>query len=227
MIITIDGPAGVGKSTVAMEVAKKLNFSYLNSGAIYRTLTLAGIRKGINLKDENRVLNILDSIDMRFKELKTRKGFVFKSFLDGEDVSREIYSPQVSAGVSLVAKHPKIRARLLKYQRNFAKNKEVVCEGRDMGSRVFKNADIKIFLTAEPEIRAKRRYKEIKEKGLDIDFNTVYKNVLFRDSTDSKRKHAPLLAPEDAKKIDTSRKSVSEVVEEVVSYIHDVIRKRK
>lgn len=210
-LITIDGPAGAGKSSVARRLASKIGFSYLDSGAIYRTLTLACLRLGVDVTNEDEVVKVAETVDMRFET----RGDRFVAYLNSEDVSEEIRKKEVSASVSQVARHPRVREILLDCQVRFAERHDTVCDGRDMGSRVFPHADVKIFLTASLEERARRRYREMTARGIEADFNDVLENLRQRDTIDSARDASPLVVPEGAVVIDTTSMSEDEVVEEV------------
>lgn len=219
MIITIDGPAGAGKSTVAKLLAEKLNISYLDSGAIYRTLTLACLKSGVDVYNEDKILSLLRNVKMEFREEIREGKRYFACYLNGEDVTEEIRTKEVSELVSVVSKHERIRREMLEYQRAFAIGRNIVCDGRDMGSFVFTEADFKFFLTADPKIRAKRRYEELKLKGVEVSFDEVLANIFFRDDTDSKRKASPLVPAPDAVIIDTSNLQPEEVVEKILEFI--------
>lgn len=219
MIITIDGPAGAGKSTVAKLLAEKLNISYLDSGAIYRTLTLACLKSGVDVYDEDKILSLLSNIKMEFREEIREGKRYFACYLNGEDVTEEIRTKEVSELVSVVSKYERVRKEMLEYQRAFAIGRNIVCDGRDMGSFVFAEADFKFFLTADPKIRAKRRYEELKLKGVEVSFDEVLANIFFRDDTDSKRKASPLVPAPDAVIIDTSNLQPEEVVEKILEFI--------
>lgn len=216
-LITIDGPAGAGKSSVARKLADRLGFSYLDSGAIYRTLTLACLREGVDVKDEKEVLRVAEKIDMRF-EVEQGK---FVAYLGSENVSEEIRRKEVSEAVSFVARHPRVREMLLEFQTGFAEAHDAVCDGRDMGSRVFPDADVKIFLTASLEERARRRYREMRAKGLEVELEEVLENLQKRDAIDSGRDASPLVVPEGAIIIDTTDMSEDEVVEAVYQLVKE------
>lgn len=207
LIVAIDGPAGSGKTTVAKLLAKKLGFFYLDTGAIYRAITLKLIREGIPLEDVDRVLRVLMGITLKIEGDRV--------FLDGEDVSEVIRSPEVDKKVSLVAKIPQIREALLPLQRRLVMGRDAVVEGRDMGTVVFPEAEVKVFLTASSEERALRRWRELKERGKDLSFEEVLRDLERRDEIDSSRDVAPLRIAEDAVVIDTTSKGIEEVVEEV------------
>lgn len=220
MIITIDGPAGAGKSTVARIVARKLNFSYLDSGAIYRTLTLACLRKKASIEDEEQVLKVLEESSLEFTEEVIEDRRLFKCYLNGEDVTQAIREPAVSQAVSIVARHARVREKLLHSQRKFAENRNIVCDGRDMGSYVFREANYKFYLTAAPEVRAKRRYEELKKLGIEVDFSEVYKNIVFRDAADSQRQASPLKPAPEAVVIDTTNLTPEEVAEKIIEIVN-------
>jgi len=211
LIVAIDGPAGSGKTTIAKLVAKRLGFFYLDTGAIYRAFTLKLIRLGFPIDDLKKICDILDStsIDIRDGRL----------FLDGEDVTELIRDPEVDKRVSLVAKIAKVRERLLPFQRRLVSGKNAVVEGRDMGTVVFPKAEVKVFLTASLEERARRRHKELIQRGKNLSFDEVLEDLQKRDEIDSNREVAPLKIASDAIIIDTTGKTIDEVVEEVVSIV--------
>lgn len=219
MIITIDGPAGAGKSTVARIVARRLNFSYLDSGAIYRTLTLACLRKNASIEDEVQVLKVLDESRFHFTEEVVEGRRLFKCYLNGEDVTHLIREPAVSKAVSIVARHARVREKLLYSQRKFAENRNIVCDGRDMGSYVFRDADFKFYLTAAPEVRARRRYEELKRLGIEVNYSEVYENIVFRDVADSQRQTSPLKPASEAVVIDTTNLTPEEVAEKIIETV--------
>jgi len=208
LIVAIDGPAGSGKTTVAKLVAQKLGFFYLDTGAIYRSLTLKLLKEGVPLTEASKIREIARSLRLEFKREKV--------FLEGKDITEDIRDPSVDRSVSLVAKIPEVREVLLPLQRELVKGKNAVVEGRDMGTVVFPNADLKIFLTASEEERAKRRWKELSSKGKDVSFMEVLEDLRRRDKIDSERDVAPLRKSPDAMEIDTTDMSINEVVEEVV-----------
>lgn len=211
MIVAIDGPAGSGKTTVAKLVAKRLGFFYLDTGAIYRALTLKLLKCDLHLDDVEKICEILDTLSLEVKDSKL--------FLDGEDVSEAIRDPEVDKRVSLVAKIPEVRERLLPLQRKLVSGKNAVVEGRDMGTVVFPEAEVKIFLTASLEERARRRWKELAQKGKAFLLEEVLEDLRRRDEIDSGREIAPLKVAPDAVVIDTTFKEIEEVVEEVVNLV--------
>lgn len=212
LIIAIDGPAGAGKSTISKIIAEKLNIEYIDTGAMYRAVTLKIIRKGISLNDD-------DAIECMLKE--TEIDFINgRIYLDGEDVSKDIRTIEVSSKVSDVAAKSYVRQRLVEIQKNMAAKKSVIMDGRDIGTNVLKDANYKIFLTASVEERAKRRYKEMIEKGSNVTFEDVCKDIENRDRIDSTRKVNPLRKADDAIEVDTTSKSIDEVVDEILSIVN-------
>ncbi|HIP93190.1 MAG TPA: (d)CMP kinase [Desulfurobacteriaceae bacterium] len=210
MIITIDGPAGVGKSTLAKKISKNLGFIFINSGAIYRSLAYYILKHNINLQE---IEKHLDKIQLNIE------GNFEKIYLNGVDITCEIYHPEVSKIASLIAKNSKVRDFVNNFIRNFAIGKNVVIEGRDTGSVVFPNADIKFYLDANVEERAKRRYKDLILKGIKVNFEKLKEEIEKRDLEDKTRKIAPLTIPKGAIYIDTSYLSFEEVYEKVIKVI--------
>ena len=192
--IAIDGPAGAGKSSTAKLIAKKLGYIYVDTGALYRTVGLYSIRKGIDTKDAEKVIATLPDVKV---ELKFIDGLQHV-FLNGEDVSDAIRTPEASMGASNVSAIPKVREFLFDLQRSIAANNNCIMDGRDIGTVVLPNADVKIFLTASVEERANRRYKEMLEKGESADYNDILEDIKKRDYQDSHREIAPLRQADDA-----------------------------
>ncbi len=216
LLITIDGPAGAGKSTIARALAKELGYLYLDTGAMYRAVALAAQRKGL-LGEEEAISRLCEELS-----LELRPGEAGLSvFLNGEDVSQEIRTPEIDRLSSIVASIPGVRRCLQRRQRALGEAGGVVAEGRDMGSHVFPDADLKFFLTANPEVRASRRYEELRAKGQEISLEEVLAEVLARDRRDQEREIAPLVVPEGAIIIDTSDLSR----EEVLSLLLERVRK--
>ncbi|WP_456436977.1 (d)CMP kinase [Desulfurobacterium sp.] len=206
--ITIDGPAGAGKSTIAKILAKKLGFLHLDSGAVYRAIGVAAKKSGIDLDSEEAVSLFLKRISVEIKD----DGRVF---LNGLDLTEEIRKPEGGVLASKVARFPEVRKKVIEVLRKAAEGRKVVTDGRDAGTNIFPDAELKIFLTASPEERAKRRYKELKEKGFNVTFEQVLKEVRERDYQDKNREVAPLTVPEGAYVIDTTGKTVEAVVREI------------
>ncbi len=217
MIIAIDGPAGSGKSTIARLIAKDKGLIYLDTGAMYRLVTLKALNKGIlgnnDLNYLEEIKKLLDNLNIDIKE----NGF----YLDNVDVSEEIRKPIVSENVSDVAAIREVREKMVDLQRKFSESKNVILDGRDIGTVVFPNADLKIFLIADAKERAKRRYKELVEKGENVEIEEIYENILKRDKIDSTRKESPLKKAEDAIEVDTTSKNVEEVKNEILRMIND------
>ena len=212
MIIAIDGPAGSGKSTISKLVAKDLDLIYLDTGAMYRLVTLKALKMGIldgNLENLDKINELLDNLEIDIRE----DGF----YLDGVDVSEEIRKPIVSENVSKIAAIKEVRIKMVDLQRAFSKAKNVILDGRDIGTVVFPNADLKVFLVADARERANRRYKELTEKGENVSLEEIYQNILMRDKIDSTREEAPLKKAEDAVEVDTTSKNIDEVKEKILN----------
>ena len=199
--IAIDGPSGAGKSSQAKRLAKAFGFIYVDTGAIYRTLGLACLRAGTDRRDTGAVMQVLKGLDIAFRYNDAGEQCML---LNGEDVSREIRQPEVSIAASDVSAIPEVRTFLLDMQRRFARENNVIMDGRDIGTVVLPEAELKIFLTASPEARAKRRLAEMREKGIEGSFEEVLKDINYRDAQDSGRAAAPLRCAEDAVLVDTS-----------------------
>jgi cytidylate kinase len=215
-IVAIDGPAGAGKSTVARKVAEVLGFVLVDTGALYRTVALEAKRRGIDWSDAKRTGEVARELAEK-SAIVLEPGGIVRLF--GEDVSKAIRTPDVSMGASLVSAHPEVRAALLDMQRSAGKDGGVVLEGRDIGTVVFPNAEKKFFLTARPDIRARRRCDELRAKGQDADYEATLREVLQRDEQDSTRATAPLMKADDAELVDTSDMTIDEAVQHLVSRI--------
>jgi cytidylate kinase len=210
-VITIDGPAGTGKSTVAKTIAKILGYTFLDTGALYRTCALAvEIKKG-NIEDEEECAKIISGISIKLEGSKV--------YLDGIDVSKEIRTNRISTLSSKIASHPSVRHFMLDIQRSFSKASSIVAEGRDTGSVVFPDADVKIYLDASPEERAKRRHAELHSKGMIVSLEQVYKDVKERDDRDQTRESSPLIIPYNATVVDTTHMTLDEVINNVLEKI--------
>ena len=215
--IALDGPSGAGKSTVAKAVAKKLGIVYVDTGALYRTLALYAIRNNVACDKEGEVLPILSGADIQLKYIDGTQCVL----LNGEDVSALIRTPEISMGASDISAIPKVREYLLDLQRKIAYENSVIMDGRDIGTVILPDAEVKIFITASPEIRAKRRYNELIEKGQDVVYEDVLKDVIQRDYNDSHRDVAPLKQAEDAVLLDTSYLDLDESINETIKIIKD------
>ncbi len=211
--ITIDGPAGAGKSTVARELAQALGYGYLDTGAMYRALTLAALRNGVGGDNEAGLKDLLETIDLRLEHGHLR--------LDGADVADEIRQPAVDRMVSLVAAHPSVRTALVARQRQMASAGGVVMDGRDAGSVVLPEAECKFFLTASLAARAGRRHREMLAQGVRVDIVDVEREMASRDAQDEMRAVGALKVPEGAIVVDTTGLSVAEVVERLLNYCRE------
>ena len=218
--IALDGPAGAGKSSIAKKAAKALDYIYVDTGALYRTIGLAASRKNVEPKPSKEVEELLDKInvDLTFNSLGEQV-----VLLDGEDVSGEIRTPEASMMASKISAVPAVRAYLLDLQRNMAKTHNVIMDGRDIGTVVLPNAKVKIFLTASPEARAERRYKEICEKGMDVKYEDVLNDVIQRDYNDTHRDVAPLKPAEGCVIVDTTELDFEQSVDKIISVIKENI----
>ncbi len=213
--VAIDGPAGAGKSTVARAAAKALGYIYVDTGALYRAVGLNALRAGIQTDDADAVTATLGSIRV---ELKFENGEQLV-LLNGENVSSEIRTPDASMAASNVSAIPAVRAFLFDLQRNIAAENDCIMDGRDIGTVVLPDAQVKIFLTASPEIRAKRRYDELIEKGQQVDFKDVLDDLIKRDYNDSHREVAPLRPADDGVIVDTSELTLEESINKVIEVI--------
>lgn len=216
--IAIDGPAGAGKSTISRRLAADLGYVYVDTGALYRSIGLYALRKGADPAKESEVAPILSqiSLDLRFIQGEQHV------FLNGEDVSKDIRLPEVSMAASSVSAFSAVRAFLFDLQRNMAKEHNIVMDGRDIGTVVLPDAPVKIFLTASPEDRAMRRYKELMGKGVEADYEEVLRDLKQRDYNDSHREIAPLKAAEDAILADTTGKELHESI----AYLKNIVETR-
>jgi cytidylate kinase len=212
MIIAIDGPAGAGKSSTAKALAKELGFTYLDTGAMYRAVAYKVSKIGIPLDDVKMIMEILKNTKIEL--IPTENGV--KVLLDGEDVSDKIRNEKIGRITSKIASYSEVRKFMVKLQRELGKKYgNIVIEGRDTGTVIFPEAEVKIFMTASPEIRAKRRYEELKSKGLNVNYEEILKIINERDKQDSTRKDAPLKPAPDSIIIDTTNLSPSEVLEKI------------
>ncbi len=215
MKIAIDGPAGAGKSTISKAVAKKLGFIYIDTGAMYRAVGLYAVRKGIDSADKDGVVSILDEVNITLSYNESGQ----QIFLNGENVSTDIRLPEISVAASNVAVIPEVRLKLVELQRELASKNDVVMDGRDIGTYVLPDAEVKIFLTASKEERANRRYKELLEKGVKTDYESVMADMLYRDKNDSEREFAPLKPAEDSIIFDNTDISAEESVDKLCEIV--------
>ena len=218
--IAIDGPAGAGKSTIARLTAKELGFIYVDTGALYRAIGLAASRRSLTAEDKDAIIEMLTAIKVELAVNEKHEQIVL---LDGEDVSGLIRTPEISMLASAVSAIPEVRAFLLDLQRDMAHTNNVIMDGRDIGTVVLPDAKIKIFLSASPECRARRRYKELIEKGMDVKYEDILSDVVARDYADSHRDIAPLKPADDAIMVDTSGEDLETSVNKLLTIMRDRI----
>ncbi len=215
MNIALDGPSGSGKSTIAKELSKKLDILYLDTGAMYRAVACKAISLGIDTLDEKGVSSFIDDIDLKIEYL----GGTQHAFLDGKDVSSRIREPEVSMAASNISSLKCVRLKMVAMQRDIAKSMSCVLDGRDIGSFVLPDAEYKFYITADAKVRTLRRQKELKEKGFDVDFDQLLREIEQRDYNDKHRDFAPLVQAKDAVLIDTSEMTVEQVIDKILSFI--------
>ncbi len=212
--IAIDGPAGAGKSTIAKRVSSGLGFIYIDTGAMYRAVALKAINSGIDTTSQKDLAEMMKDLNITISHDDNSQ----RIFLDGKDVSELIRTAEVSVGASNVAVFPEVRLKMVELQRKIAADKDVVMDGRDIGSYVLPHANLKIFLTASVEERARRRYEELLQKGQQVLFEDVKKDMVYRDNNDSGRAFAPLVKVPDAIEVDSTSLAVDEVVEKILYF---------
>ncbi len=218
--VAIDGPAGAGKSTISRKAAAELGYIYIDTGALYRTVGLNALRLGVDIQNDDEVVSSLTD------ELKVELKFIDgeqRMFLNGEDVSTAIRTPEASMAASRVSAVPKVRQYLFDLQKSLAKSNNCIMDGRDIGTVVLPDADVKIFLTASPEARAQRRYKELVEKGTDVSYDEVLADMIKRDYDDSHRAIAPLKQADDAILCDTSNIDLQQSIDLIINTIKENI----
>jgi cytidylate kinase len=214
-VVTVDGPSGAGKGTLSTLIAEHYHWRFLDSGAIYRVLAVATTHHGISPDDELGIVPLASSLDVTFETVNGQTRVI----LEGEDVSDDIRTEEVGATASKVAALPTVREALLRRQRAFAEEPGLVADGRDMGTVVFPNADVKIFLTASAEARAQRRFDQLKDKGFDVTLSRLLSDIEARDQRDSSRTVAPLLAASDALVLDSTSMSIKQVLDKAKDFI--------
>lgn len=210
-VIAIDGPAGAGKSTIAKKLAECIGYTYIDSGAMYRAVTLKVLREKIPMGDTDRIIRLTGVTDIDFRDNSI--------YIDGKVADMEIREETVNKNVSLIAAIPEVRRLMVELQRKISKNTNVVMDGRDVGTVIFPDAGFKFFITASVEERAERRYKELRLKGYEAELQDIKVQIEKRDHIDSTREDSPLVAAADAIIIDTTGKSIKEVLEEVIHNI--------
>lgn len=206
--VAIDGPSGSGKSTIAKALAQDYKILYLDTGAMYRACALKALRENVTIEDEGQVCDLMRGLSL---DIEYENG-TQKTILDGNDVSEEIRRPEVSMAASSISKHPSVRIKMTEKQREIAEKMSCVLDGRDIGTFVLPEADFKFYLTASPEVRAIRRFKELKAKGYEVDLEKIKAEIIKRDEQDSTRKIAPLKKADEAVEIDTSNMTIEEVL---------------
>jgi CMP/dCMP kinase len=223
IVIAIDGHSGCGKSTTAKRVAEALHYTYLDSGAMYRAVTYYFIQHNINLEDAQAIQNALTNILIEFRYNQGTK--TNETYLNGINVERDIRNMEVSERVSRVSAIPSVRSAMVAQQRKLGTSKRVVMDGRDIGTHVFPDAELKIFMTADLLTRARRRKEELKEKGQDVSLEEITRNLSERDHIDTTRKENPLLKADTAIEIDTTHITIEEQVEKVINLARELIEK--
>lgn len=220
LIITIDGPAGSGKSTSAKQVANALNYLYLDTGAMYRAVTLKVIREGIKERDKHQVDDLIKKTDVSLKTIKNS----LTVFLDSEDVSGLIRTPAVDFEISWVCQVPSVREQMVALQQKMGQNGGIVAEGRDMGTVVFPNADLKFFMVAGVDERAERRWSQMKKDGIDVSIDEIKSEIIRRDKIDSLRELSPLQKAPDAIEIDTSKLKIDQQSKIILNFVEEYLR---
>lgn len=215
MIVAIDGPAGSGKGTVTREIAKRMGLINFDTGATYRCVALASLRNGISLEEQDKIVELIDDLDIEFKY----DNDAIRVFLNGEEVTSEIRSWEVSSIVSPISSIVAVRLKMVELQRKMAAGKNVIMEGRDIGTYVFPNADVKIYLDADVEERARRRFKENQEKGIQTSFEEVLDNIKARDENDKHKEIGSLKVADDAIIVDSTNLTIEEMTDEVEKII--------
>lgn len=210
--VAIDGPAGAGKSTIAKLVAKEKGYIYVDTGAMYRALAVYFLEKGIDAADMEQIIAACREADV---SIRYEEG-IQNVYLNGENITSRLRTEEVGNMASMTSPIPEVRDRLLELQRSLAREKDVIMDGRDIGTNILPDADVKVYLTASVETRAKRRYKELAEKGMDCDYGEIAKDIQERDMRDMNRETAPLKQAEDAVLVDSSNMTIPEVVDTIV-----------
>ncbi|WP_439020102.1 (d)CMP kinase [Bacillus thuringiensis] len=219
--IAIDGPAAAGKSTVAKVVAKKLSYVYIDTGAMYRTITYAALEQKVDIENEEKLMEVVKNVNIEFQQGENSQ----LVFLNGQDVSEVIRTPEVTNQVSIVAKHRLVREEMVRRQQELAKKGGVVMDGRDIGTHVMPDAEVKIFMLASVEERAERRHLENINKGFDSNLEQLKEEIAQRDKLDSEREVSPLKKADDALELDTTSLSIEEVVQKIMGIVSGVFAK--
>lgn len=219
--IAIDGPAAAGKSTVAKVVAKKLSYVYIDTGAMYRTITYAALEQKVDIENEEQLMEVVKNVNIEFQQGENTQ----LVFLNGQDVSEVIRTPDVTNRVSIVAKHRLVREEMVRRQQELAEKGGVVMDGRDIGTHVLPDAEVKIFMLASVEERAERRHLENMNKGFDSNLEQLKEEIAQRDKLDSEREVSPLKKADDALELDTTSLSIEEVVQKIMGIVSGVFAK--
>lgn len=219
--IAIDGPVGVGKGTLALTLAKRLNAEYLYTGGMYRALALACLRGKVDLNNEEAVFNLLKNISIELKLIEHKNRFDTQVFLDGADVSSDIFLPEVSSKTAVVAAFSRVRKEMVIRQKKIAQGKNIVVEGRDISTDVLPEANLKIYLTADINIRVERRLKQLKERGVNVSFEDVLREIQERDRRDQERLASPLMIVPGAYVLDTTNLTIEQTVEKVMEKLKE------
>ncbi|MGC7945607.1 (d)CMP kinase [Bacillus sp. II_CA] len=219
--IAIDGPAAAGKSTVAKVVAKKLSYVYIDTGAMYRTITYAALEQKVDIENEEQLMEVVKNVKIEFQQGENTQ----LVFLNGQDVSEVIRTPEVTNRVSIVAKHRLVREEMVRRQQELAEKGGVVMDGRDIGTHVLPDAQVKIFMLASVEERAERRHLENMNKGFDSNLEQLKEEIAQRDKLDSEREVSPLKKADDALELDTTSLSIEEVVQKIMGIVSGVFAK--
>lgn len=217
--IAIDGPAGAGKSTIARKLARKLGFRYLDSGAMYRAVTWQALKQEIKLEDERKLVSLAEGMEIVF--LSPAEDGISPLLVDGQDITKEIRQPIIDQNVSLVAKVKGVREAMVRQQRKMASTGNIVIDGRDIGTRVLPEADLKLYITASLEERSRRRYQEQLFKNPLVNYQEIKNKIIRRDKIDCERKFSPLVKDQDAILIDTSNLPIEEVINKIMQLIKD------
>ncbi len=225
-IVTIDGPSSSGKSTLAKRLAKELSISHIDSGSIYRAVTLYAIENNFIANQKLELEKLVNSLSCSDILLKENSNGVFKMFINDQDVEDKIRGSKVSKYVSELAKHEEIRNYVLKIQRDISKNKSIVMDGRDIGSFVFPDADVKFYIDASLKTRSERRYNQLKDKEDGISIQEVENDLLIRDNTDKTRKKSPLIIPENSLIINNVNRTIDDVLKQMLQYTKNIIKKK-
>ena len=214
LVIAIDGPAGAGKSTISKKIAEKLGINYIDTGAMYRAVTYKCLKDGVDVLDEDKVVDVCEHCDVDFKDNRI--------YLDGQCINDEIRTHNVSENVSNVAKIGRVREIMVKKQREIGLKNDVILDGRDVGTCIFPDTEYKFYLNASPEERGRRRYQELKDKGNDVVLEDIIRDIERRDYIDSTREVSPLVKAEGAVEIDSTSMSIEEVVDTIVNKVRGI-----